>query len=62
MLPPEEVEMLPFARVLQVVGILLLPPALVLGMTRRDANAALALLAVGGVLFLAGRLIERRIP
>jgi hypothetical protein len=54
--------MLRFARLLQVVGVLLLPLALILAMTRREMNVALALLAAGGALFLAGRLLERRIP
>jgi hypothetical protein len=54
--------MLRLARVLQVVGILALPPAIAVGMTRRDTGTALAVLAAGGALFLVGRLMERRIP
>jgi len=54
--------MLRFARALQVLGILILPLAFILGMSRHEMNGALALLAVGGALFLAGRVLERRIP
>lgn len=54
--------MLRFARALQVVGILLVPLALILIMSRREMNAPLALLAAGGALFLTGRMLERRIP
>jgi len=54
--------MLRLARILQVVGILALPPAIAVGMTRRDADTALAVLAAGGALFLVGRFIEHRIP
>jgi hypothetical protein len=54
--------MLPLARVLQVIGLLAIPPALLAGMARHHAGASLALLAAGGALFLAGRLLERRLP
>jgi hypothetical protein len=50
------------AKSLQIVGLFILPIALVVGMTEPDAMyRELGLLAFGAFLFLLGRRIERRV-
>jgi hypothetical protein len=45
---------------MQLAGMLILPIALYLGMAKDNVRLEVQLLAVGGCLFLAGRLLQKR--
>lgn len=46
-------------RLLQVAGMIVLPVGLIYGLTTGNVRHEVLVLAVGGVLFLAGRMIEK---
>lgn len=47
-------------RALQLLGMVLLPAGLLIGMARNDLQTEVRLLFVGGVLFVIGWLLARR--
>jgi hypothetical protein len=52
--------MIHVARVLQLAGLVIVPTGLWIGLGHDDVRTELALLGVGGFLFLAGTLLQRK--